>query len=81
MARVFPDHLGTLRASYYAEHQKRVARVARAILARLAGDSIGDEEAMKAADEALEVLRDRFDYCDECAREMVADLMRKRYDT
>jgi len=80
LSKVFPDHMSALRASYYAEHRERVARVGRDLLALLSDEPIKDADAARAATRTADALRDRFGYCRGCAREMIADLMRKRYD-
>lgn len=77
--RIFPDHLATLRASYFSEHQQKVARVGQNILTLLTGDRIADEDELEEARTALAVLKDRFGYCDDCAHEALNDLIRSRY--
>lgn len=77
---IFPDHLSTLRGSYFSEHSHRVAKVGRDILALLHGDRITPSEDHEVAQTSLETLRDRFGYCDSCAAEALTDLVKLRYD-
>jgi predicted Ser/Thr protein kinase len=79
--KIFPDHLATLRASYYQENRERVGKVGRDALVLLAGDRLGNPEDQAAAESALKVLYERFGYCDACAGEALSDLVRKRFET
>ncbi len=80
IAEILPDHLNTLRASYYAELKDRVAQVGRDILAILREDRVVPAEAQELAETTLRVMKDRFGYCDACVGEALTDLVRIRYD-
>ncbi len=79
IAKIFPDHLSTLRSSYFAEHRAKVAEIGRNALALLIGDKVTPEEDAEEAASALETFKKRFGYCDSCATEALADLARYRY--
>jgi predicted Ser/Thr protein kinase len=79
VTKIFPDHLTSLRASYFQEHREMVAKVGRNVLALLAGDKVAPEEDAAVARTALETLRTRFGYCDVCAGEALSDLVQLRF--
>jgi len=78
--KIFPDHLATLRASYYQENRERVAKVGRDALVLLAGDKLNNQEEDEAARAALEVMYQRFGYCEACVGEALSDLVRNRFE-
>ena len=78
-ANVFPQHLERLRRRYYEERRTVVARGMKSILKLTGGEAQSLDAAERAqASGAIEKLRSG-GYCDHCARETVALLLRERY--
>lgn len=79
-SEIFADYLVRLREATYAERKKAIAAIARALLAVLAEGSAPAPSAddRKAAMETLARLRDRFHYCDSCAKDAVVLLLKER---
>ena len=86
-ARIFPRHLARLREAYFEQQRKTIRKTAEDCLAYLGADPTGpgspdsaglDREARQRADGTLRAMRDRFGYCDICARETIGLLLRSR---
>jgi hypothetical protein len=78
-AEVFPQHMERLRRRYYEERRTGVAKGMRALLRAAGGESDGNVAEKAEAERALERLRTASGYCNQCARETVALLLRERY--
>lgn len=77
---VFPDYVSRVKEAYYTQHRGQIATQIRGMLSLL--EESEDELApqVKVQAEAMrENLRDRYGYCDACARETVGVLLRERY--
>jgi len=78
--QLFPKHTTRLREAYYERNKKTVQKNAEDLLKYLAGEkSSMEESARKQSELMLGKLRDRFGYCEACARDVVAYLLKKRY--
>lgn len=79
ISKVFPDHLNSLRSSYFEKHRVKVAKVGEDILALLSEEKISASEDEENARAALSALKERFGYCDSCVKEALSDLIKARY--
>ncbi len=78
---VFSDHIKKLRAAAYAKLRKPMAETCRDILEYVRDDAPNmPDDRKKAIREVLDALVDRFGYCDHCASDAAAMLVRKRFD-
>ncbi len=79
--RIFPELFRRLRDHYHEERRRQIRRVFESFLDML--DEEGQEEHLgrerQQVEEMLSGLRDRYDYCDHCARDAVLALMKRRY--
>jgi len=80
-AEVFAGYLSQLREATYADRKKAVAAIARALVTVLAEPETTavPEEERRVAGETLQRMRERFGYCDDCARDALALLLRFRF--
>ncbi len=81
-AEIFGKLFEKLRESYF-EKQKKVLRKTHVGLLVYLTDGPGslDAETLEVVERTLGNLKDKFGYCQECAREVVGYLMRKRYSS
>lgn len=77
---LFPKHLARLREAYYEKRRKEVQRLAERMLDVLSGGpTTMDERERREAEAMLARMKERFGYCDACARDATAFLLKKRY--
>lgn len=78
---LFPDLFRRLRDHAHAERQRQLRRAREDVL-RWLSDERGalDGRARAQVEAALATLRERYGYCDACAREAILFLMRRRYE-
>ncbi len=77
---IFPKPIAALRASFFEERKKQVRKINDDLLILLTdGPSKMQPEAAAAAQTTVTALKARFGYCDNCARDAVLALIRKRY--
>jgi len=78
--RIFPDLFRRLRAYFFEERKKALRKNAENVLKALSDErsSLSTREA-QAVDATLAAMRDRYGYCDACAKEAILFLTRKRY--
>jgi serine protein kinase len=80
MERIFPRQIAELREAFFGERKKQLRRINEDLLVLLAegGDKLPADQAA-AAQATLSSLKSRYGYCDNCARDAVMALVRKRY--
>jgi predicted Ser/Thr protein kinase len=83
-ATVFPRQLQQLRESYFEQRKKILKKTLEDVLLYLAdgADRIRgrlDREAFDRVETTLRNLKERYAYCENCARDGVSYLLRKRY--
>jgi serine protein kinase len=77
---IFPKPIAALRESFFEERKKQVRKINDDLLILLTdGPSKMQPEAAVAAQTTVAALKARFGYCDNCARDAVLALIRKRY--
>jgi predicted Ser/Thr protein kinase len=78
--KVFPKQFSQLREAYFEQNKKLVKKIADDILVYLTDGAKGmDDEVRARVEQTLKTLRERFGYCDRCARDAISNLVRKRY--
>jgi serine protein kinase len=78
--RIFPRPIAELRESFFTERRKQVRKINDDLLVLLTdGPAKMQPDAAAAAQATLSTLKSRFDYCDNCAKDAVLALIRKRY--
>ena len=77
---IFPRPIAELREAFFEERKKQVRKINEDLLVVLAdGPARMQPEAAAAAGTTLATLKSRFGYCDNCAKDAVLALIRKRY--
>ena len=87
-ARIFPRYLARLREAYFEQQRKTIRKTAEEVLGYLGAGPTGpagpepragmDKEARQRVESTLRAMRDRFGYCDACARETISLLLKSR---
>jgi predicted Ser/Thr protein kinase len=79
-ARVFPDLLRRLRSHFFEERKRALSRGAENVLKALSDErgSLSAKE-LDQVQQTLTAMRDRYGYCEACAKEAILFLVRKRY--
>ena len=78
--RLFPQHVQRLRESFFHDRRKQIVACARDLLALLSGEGQGlDADARRRAEATLASLRERYGYCEHCARDAIAALLKERF--
>lgn len=80
LEKIFPRQIADLREAFFGERRKQVRRINEDLLVFLtdgAGKMPADQ--VVAARSTLDNLRSRYHYCENCARDAVLALVRKRY--
>ena len=79
-ARIFPDQFRRLRDHYFEEHEKLLRRNKENVLKYLAGDRSGmSPREVAQVEKMLATMTERYGYCQECAKDAILFLLRKRY--
>jgi predicted Ser/Thr protein kinase len=77
---IFPRPIAELRESFFDERKKQVRKINDDLLVLLTdGPAKMQPEAAAAAQATLAALKSRFGYCENCAKDAVLALIRKRY--
>jgi predicted Ser/Thr protein kinase len=78
--KIFPRPIIALRESFFEERKKQVRKINEDLLVMLTdGPDKMQPDAAAAANTTLTTLKSRFGYCDNCAKDAVLALIRKRY--
>jgi predicted Ser/Thr protein kinase len=79
-AAIFPDLFRRLREHAHDERRREV-QARREDVLRYLSDDVGslDEKARRRVEETLRTMRDRYGYCDHCAKSALSFLVRRRY--
>jgi serine protein kinase len=78
--QIFPRPIAELREAFFEERKKQVRKINEDLLILLTdGAARMQPEAAAAAQTALSTMKSRFGYCDNCAKDAVLALVRKRY--
>ena len=80
METIFPSQIASLREAFFGERRKQVGRINNDVLVLLTDgpDKMPPDQAL-AARTTMDSLRQRFGYCEHCAKDAVLALVRKRY--
>jgi len=77
---IFPRPIAELREAFFDERKKQVRKINEDLLIFLAdGPERMQPDAAAAAGTTLATMKSRFGYCDNCAKDAVLALIRKRY--
>jgi len=78
--QIFPRPIAELRESFFEERKKQVRKINEDLLVLLTdGPTRMQPDAAAAAQTTLDTLKSRFGYCDNCAKDAILALVRKRY--
>ena len=78
--QIFPRQIAELRESFFEERKKQVRKINEELLVLLTdGPTHMQPDAAASASTTLATLKSRFGYCDNCAKDAVLALIRKRY--
>ena len=78
--RLFPKLFQLLREEYYAKQRAVVHKTKEEILRYIAGEGSSlTEKERQRSELTLNTLRERYGYCNECAKEAILFLLRERY--
>jgi len=80
LERIFPRQIGELREAFFVERKKQVRRINEDLLVFLTDgpEKMPADQAL-AARTTMTNLRERYGYCESCAKDAVLALVRKRY--
>ncbi len=78
---IFPDVFRRLRDHYFDERKRQLRRSREDVL-RYLSDERGalDEKARRRVEDTLKTMRERYGYCEHCAKDAIQFLMRRRYE-
>src|SRR6266540_5010936 len=78
--RIFPRPIIALRDAFFEERKKQVRKINEDLLVMLTdGPDRMQPDAAAAATTTLNTMKSRYGYCDNCAKDAVLALIRKRY--
>ncbi len=78
--QIFPRPIAELREAFFEERKKQVRKINEDLLVLLTdGPARMQPDAAQAAQTTLDTMKSRFGYCDNCAKDAVLALIRKRY--
>jgi serine protein kinase len=78
--QIFPRPIAELRTSFFEERKKQVRKINEDLLVLLTdGPSRMQPDAATASGNTLATMKSRFGYCDDCAKDAILALVRKRY--
>ncbi|MFP4598278.1 MAG: PrkA family serine protein kinase [Persicimonas sp.] len=79
--RTFPTIFEALQRKFYEERQQQIRRIQESMLRYFEDEKDKMEAAeIEAVETTLDNMRQRYGYCDQCAREAVAFLLSNRYN-
>ena len=80
LEKIFPRQIGELREAFFVERKKQVRRINEDLLVFLTDgpEKMPADQAL-AARTTMTNLRERYGYCESCAKDAVLALVRKRY--
>jgi len=80
-SEVFPKLFTTIRESYYEQRKKQLQRLGQELLVYLTDgpEAVVDGETRARVASAMAVLKERYGYCEKCAKEAVNLLLKQRY--
>lgn len=79
--RTFPDYFIALERKFYHDRQQQIQKVQESLLRYFEDEKKSLSKAeISAVETTLKNLKQRYGYCDECAREAVAFLLTTRYN-
>jgi predicted Ser/Thr protein kinase len=77
---IFPRPIAELREAFFEERKKQVRKINEDLLVYLAdGPAKMQPDAAAAASATLSMMKSRYGYCENCAKDAVLALIRKRY--
>ena len=78
--QIFPRPIAELREAFFSDRKKQVRKINEDLLVYLVdGPAKMAADAAEASRTTLAALKSRFGYCDNCAKDAVLALVRKRY--
>jgi hypothetical protein len=78
---IFPDLFRRPRDHFYEERRRQVRQHGADLLRSFTDERAGlDERARRRVDQTLATMRERYGYCEACAREAILFLMRRRHE-
>ncbi len=78
--RIFPRPIAHLREAFFGDRKKQIRKINEDLLVYLVdGPARMAAEAAEASAKTIEGLKQRFGYCEHCAKDAVLALVRKRY--
>ena len=77
---IFPRPIAQLRDAFFAERRKQIRKLNEDLLVYLVeGKERMAPDAVAASEKTLAAMKSRFGYCEQCAKDAVVALIRKRY--
>jgi serine protein kinase len=79
MEKIFPQQIADLREAFFTDRKKQIQRISADLLTLLTeGDEKMAPDQAAAARATLEGLRTRYGYCDNCAKDAVLAVLKRR---
>jgi serine protein kinase len=77
---IFPRPIAHLREAFFSERKKQIRKINEDLLVYMVdGPARMNAEAAEASKKTLDTMKSRFGYCDNCSKDAVLALVRKRY--
>ncbi len=78
--KLFPNHIQRLKEGFYQDHRRQVVQYTRELMVFLTEEGAGlDADAKRRAQATLDFLKGRFGYCEQCASDAAATLLKDRF--
>jgi predicted Ser/Thr protein kinase len=78
---IFPDLFRRLRDHYFEERKRQLRRSRENLLRYLSDERASlDDKTRRQVEDTLRVMRERYHYCEHCAKDAILFLMRRRYE-
>lgn len=79
--KTFPNYFDALQRKFYQERQEQIRRIQESLLRYFEDEKDKmDADELESVETTLSNLKQRYGYCDQCAREAVAFLLSNRYN-
>lgn len=78
-SKVFPEYWAKLERHYYESQKALLTKMHNALLVYDTDEADPTTEGAKLARQTVDNMKSRLGYCDQCAKEVITFLMRKRY--
>jgi hypothetical protein len=77
---LFPRYLQRLKEAFFQDRRKQIVGIAQDLVVLIAEEATGlDTQRKTQAQDTLQKMKERYGYCDHCARDAAAALLKERF--